>query len=185
MRSTMYNLCQQRRWASAAYTDRGVGPDHGSRFHSTVAVGSAEFSSPESGSRTLIQVQDVAARAALEDVAAREALEHPSSPPQLLTEIHLSYKSQLRNYAQDLQKDLHLYNTTQTGLHHEPMFKSTVTIDGRTSGSLQEYATKKEAESAAAATALVAMSRSKKDQSKCLWVYMCRALDLDMAWKVL
>ena len=79
-----------------------------------------------------------------------------------IAEIHLSYKSQLRNYAQDLQKDLHLYNTTQTGLHHEPIFKSTVTIDGRTFGSLQDYATKKEAASAAAAAALVAIRQEAK-----------------------
>ena len=67
-----------------AYTDRGEGPDHVSRFHSTVAAGGAEFSPSESGSRRLIQVLDLAARAGLEDIAAREALEHPSSPPQLL-----------------------------------------------------------------------------------------------------
>ena len=86
-----------------------------------------------------------------------------------IAEIHLSYKSQLRNYAQDLQKDLHLYNTTQTGLHHEPIFKSTVTIDGRTSGSLQEYATKREEESAAAATALVAIRQEAKKKNRREW----------------
>ena len=87
-----------------------------------------------------------------------------------IAEIHLSYKSQLRNYAQDLQKDLHLYNTTQSGPHHEPIFKSTVTIDGPTFGSLQEYAIKKEAESAAAVTALVAIRQEAKRSEQMLMV---------------
>ncbi|KAM3355323.1 hypothetical protein ACQJBY_025855 [Aegilops geniculata] len=162
------NVCQERRWAPPAYTDRREGPDHASRFHSTVAVGGAEFSSPEPGSRKLIDAQDLAARAALEDLAARPALEHPSAPPQLLTEMHLPYKSQLRNYAQELRKDLPLYNTTQSGPHHEPIFKSTVTIDGWTFGSLQDYATKKEAESAAAAAALVAIRQEAKRSEQML-----------------
>nr|XP_045090352.1 double-stranded RNA-binding protein 1-like [Aegilops tauschii subsp. strangulata] len=203
------NVCQERRWATPAYTDRREGPEHVSRFHSTVAVGGAEFSSPEPWSRKLIQAEDLAARAALEDLAARAALEHPSAPPQLLTgeyvcaldrsrfvhacavaallaaraaferhsappqllsEIHLPYKSQLRNYAQELRKDLPLYNTTQSGPHHEPIFKSTVTIDGRTFGSLQDYATKKEAESAAAAAALVAIRQEAKRLEQMLMV---------------
>ncbi|KAE8771498.1 double-stranded rna-binding protein 1-like isoform x1 [Hordeum vulgare] len=70
-------LCQQRRWAAPAYTDRREGPEHASRFHATVAVGGAEFSSPASaGSRTLLQAQDLAARAALEHL--------PAPPPQPL-----------------------------------------------------------------------------------------------------
>nr|CDM87076.1 unnamed protein product [Triticum aestivum] len=57
--STMYkaslnNLWQRRRWAAPVYTDRREGPDHAPTFHSTVAVGGAEFSSPASGSRTLL-----------------------------------------------------------------------------------------------------------------------------------
>ena len=50
------------------------------------------------------------------------------------------------------------------------MFRSTVTIDGRTFESPQDYNTKKKAESAAAAAALVAIRQEAKRSEQMLMV---------------
>nr|CDM87075.1 unnamed protein product [Triticum aestivum] len=163
--SKLHNLCQKLRWPGPAYADRCEGPDHAPTFHATVAVGRAVFRSPAApGPRTRNQVRDLAARAAFEVLAGWEA------PPrlQILPETQVPYKWQLQDYAQKRQKDLPLYHTIQSGPLHQPMFRSTVTIDGRTFENPQDHNTKKKAESAAAAAALMALADQAKPREKML-----------------
>ncbi|KAF7026486.1 hypothetical protein CFC21_038596 [Triticum aestivum] len=173
--SKLHNLCQKLRWPAPANADRREGPDHAPTFHATVAVGPAVFRSPAAPRpRTRKQVRDLAARAAFEDLAGWEA------PPQLLPETQVPYKCQLQDYAQKRQKDLPLYHTIQSGPLHLPMFRSTVTIDGRTFESPKDYNTKKKAESAAAAAALMALADQAKPLEKMLLCFTGQRLG---AWR--
>ena len=74
-----------------------------------------------------------------------------------VTETQLPYKSQLQVYAQKRHKELPSYDTIQSGPPHAPLFRSTVTIDGRKFESPQDYHTTKEAEFAAARVALMSL----------------------------
>lgn len=85
-------------------------------------------------------------------------------------ETQAPYKSQLQEYAQKRHKDLPSYDTIRSGPPHPQLFKSTVTIDGRRFYSPRDYGTKKEAEFAAAAAALMALNQEENPSEQMLLV---------------
>jgi dsRNA-specific ribonuclease len=83
-----------------------------------------------------------------------------------ITETQLPYKSQLQIYAQKRHKVLPSYDTIQIGPPQAILFKSTVTLDGQTFESPQDYRTVKEAEFAAARVALMSLPQESKPPEK-------------------
>jgi dsRNA-specific ribonuclease len=85
-----------------------------------------------------------------------------------ITETQLPYKSQLQIYAQKRHKGVPLYHTIQIGPPQAILFKSTVTVDGHTFESPQDYRTVKEAEFAAARVALMSLPQEPEPPEKIL-----------------
>lgn len=76
----------------------------------------------------------------------------------------------MQDYALKIHKYLPSYRTILSGPLHAPLFKSTVTIDGRTFESPQDYGRKKEAESAAARVAFLSLTQEAKLSEQMLLV---------------
>jgi hypothetical protein len=83
-----------------------------------------------------------------------------------IAETQLAYKSQLQIYTQKRHKGLPLYHTIQTGTPQASLFRSTVTVDGQTFESPQDYRTVKEAEFSAARVALMSLPQESKPPEK-------------------
>ncbi|GKV49925.1 hypothetical protein SLEP1_g56646 [Rubroshorea leprosula] len=76
---------------------------------------------------------------------------------QVIDDIHCQYKTRLQNYARFKDLDAPLYCSESEGPSHKPAFKATVTVGGHTFESPAFFKTLKEAEHAAAKTALMSL----------------------------
>lgn len=81
------------------------------------------------------------------------------------------YKTQLQTYTQKRNLPLPVYTSESTGPSHNCCFKSKVTVAGQTYESPEFFSTLKDAEHAAAKTALISLS-SAVDQEVSLLKYL-------------
>ncbi|KAM1005344.1 hypothetical protein ACFX2C_005438 [Malus domestica] len=166
-KSSLEELCRQRRWRLPEYSTTRDGPNYAPWFYAPVTVNGFDFRTGNAfGSAN--EAQNEAAKDALDHLSKpsnpipgpssfpQPCLPSSSSAPYWSDMQHLS-KSQLESFAQ--KRNLHppVYSCEMVGPPHNRRFKCKVTIGGQTFEGQEFLPTLKDAERAVAKVALMSV----------------------------
>ncbi|XP_015899794.3 double-stranded RNA-binding protein 1 isoform X1 [Ziziphus jujuba] len=148
-KSQLQNYAQKRNLALPEYASEREGPPHNTRFKCRVTIDGQTFESPTFFS-TLKEAENAAAKFALTSLSPNEVQQHDSG----------FYKNLLQELVQKEGIPLPIYSTSRRGEAHEPIFVSSLEIEGQIFTG-EEAKTKKNAEINAAKVAYNALKERK------------------------
>ncbi|KNA11127.1 hypothetical protein SOVF_138090 isoform B [Spinacia oleracea] len=192
-KSKLQEFCQSKKWQLPEYSTQREGLDHCPQFKATVSVNGSTFTTPNpsksskeahnlvahiafqhltgsSSASTALQVQptfiDAQQPKTNESLQATSfsVVNSPNRDDKKLKDMTHLHKNQLQIYAQKRNLNLPVYISERDGPPHACRFKCKVLLEGKTYESHEFFSTLKDAENAAAKTALMSVSSDRIEE---------------------